>query len=570
MRRYGVKAQDAVIPQILDEGMITHDNISRAEAMAQQDGTESVMFHLVQMGIVEPEPLLQVLSEHFRVDGVNLSDVYPDEKILSLLDAETAVSHRVLPIRRENRRYIVAMADPRDVNALDAVQFALGETVVPVVADTYTLARKIDQSYNRAGEQLQRTLLDFDKDVTVEVIDPLAEMQDEIDEAPIVKVIDATLHEAVRRRASDIHIEPVSDTELRFRFRIDGVLQEQERTGIRLRDAILSRIKILADLNIAEKHHPQDGRIKLKIGNRVIDFRVSTMPTSRGEKAVIRILDKTAISLDLETLGIDPAGLDVIQKTLASPYGMIVATGPTGAGKTTTLYSMLLKVNNEGINVLTAEDPIEYDLDGISQTQVRVDQGLDFADILRSFLRQDPNVIMVGEMRDLDTVQVALRAANTGHLVLSTLHTNDAASAFTRMLDMGAERFNIATAVTTVVAQRLVRRVCQKCKEPATYTADYLRLAERVPGELDGITFWKGAGCPDCDHTGYAGRLGLFEVMPVTTRLRQMIVGDQTSAEEIKTAAREEGMTTLREVGVDRARKGVTTLEEVVAHTSHH
>ena len=566
------QAQDVIIPQLLNEGIITYEALKHAEALAQQDGTESVLYHLIRTGSVRPEVVNELLANHFNCEPVNLLDLEIDEKIAHLIEAKIAVAFRVMPIAKEGRRLKVAMADPRNTDAIDQIMFATSMDVIPVVADTYTLATRIEQVYNRTGEEAQEalTLLDFQgADSVQEVENWLEDVQEEIEEAPIVRLIHATLHEAVKKRASDIHVEPLNAQVLRIRFRIDGELREIARTSIRLRDAIITRIKVMADLDIAEKRKPQDGRIRRKIGNRAIDFRVSIIPTSFGEKAVLRILDKSAVTLDLESLGIDERGLNILLNTLNSPYGMIIATGPTGAGKTTTLYSMLLRLNSTAKNIVSAEDPIEYDLEGITQTQVRAEHGLDFADILRAFLRQDPDVIMVGEMRDQATVQIAIRAALTGHMVLTTLHTNDAPSAFARLLDMGAERWNVANAVSVIIAQRLVRSICDRCKRTLTRDelSPYLKSGAFTEAELMSGPFFKGSGCQACDLTGYRGRTGIFEVLPVTTEIRKLIMDPTATTDQIRVAARNEGMQTLREAGLERARAGITTLDEVIRET---
>jgi type IV pilus assembly protein PilB len=568
MRHNDARVQDEIIDALLERGVLTHDNLKRARTVAEQDENEPVLFHLLRMGIVSPDVATRLLAEYFGCEGVDLATVDIDDKVVHSIEAELAISHRVLPIGRDGPRLRLAMANPRDVEASEAVSFITGRVVVPVVADAYSLAARIDRSYNRTGEQIDKALMEFHGSSSeIEVADVLAEVQEAVAEAPIVKLIYATLHEAVKRKASDIHIEPINRNEMRIRFRIDGQLTERGRMPLKMRDAIVSRVKIMSEMNIAERRKSQDGRISREIDGRVVDFRVNTLPSSFGEKIVLRILDKSQVSLDLEMLGIDERGLDIIRSTLASPVGMIIATGPTGAGKTTTLYSMLLKLDAHARNIISAEDPVEYDLDYITQVPVSAEHGRDFSDILRAALRQDPDVIMVGEMRDLPTMQIAIRAALTGHTVLSTLHTNDAAGAFTRMMDMGAERFNVGTAVSTVIAQRLVRRVCAKCTAPFRYTDDYMKLAQ-VPEELwANATFQRGEGCQACENRGYIGRVGLYEVLAVSPAIRDLIMAADGTAPAIKALARREGMKTLREIGVERSLAGLTTLEEVVANT---
>jgi type IV pilus assembly protein PilB len=382
----------------------------------------------------------------------------------------------------------------------------------------------------------------------------------------VVKLINGLLTDAVRRGASDIHIEPF-EHEMRVRYRIDGALQEVMKPPLRMKAALTSRVKILSSLNIAERRVPQDGRLKLKMGARVIDFRVSTLPVLYGEKIVLRILDKGNLTLDLTKFGFEPKAEQDLMRAILNPYGMVLVTGPTGSGKTTTLYSSLQRINTIDTNIMTAEDPVEYNLMGINQVQVRTEIGLTFAAALRAFLRQDPNIIMIGEIRDLETGSIAIKAALTGHLVLSTLHTNDAPSTITRMIDMGIEAFNVASAVNLVVAQRLVRRICKSCKAPATYTEEAKHSLTKDPELLARIQFQKGKGCDACGQTGYKGRAGLYEVMALSPEIRRMILRGESAA-ELQAHAVTEGMLTLRMDGLKKVERGVTTLEEVVKETA--
>ncbi|MGH7658458.1 MAG: GspE/PulE family protein, partial [Gemmatimonadales bacterium] len=390
--------------------------------------------------------------------------------------------------------------------------------------------------------------------------------QAQIDDAPVVKLINGLLTDAVRRGASDIHIEPF-EHELRVRYRIDGALLEVMKPPIKMKAALTSRVKILSQLNIAERRVPQDGRLKLKMGRRVIDFRVSTLPVLFGEKIVMRILDKGNLTLDLTKFGFEKKAEEDLMRAILNPYGMVLVTGPTGSGKTTTLYSALSRINTPEVNIMTAEDPVEYNLMGINQVLVRTEIGLTFAAALKAFLRQDPNIIMIGEVRDLETGGIAIKAALTGHLVLSTLHTNDAPSTITRMIDMGIEAFNVASAVNLVVAQRLVRRICKDCKEPATYTDEELKPLAFSMEEARKIPFMKGTGCDTCTGTGYKGRARLYEVMGMSPELRRMILRGASVA-ELQEQAVAEGMLTLRMDGIVKIRNGVTTLEEVIKETA--
>ncbi|MEZ4377313.1 MAG: ATPase, T2SS/T4P/T4SS family, partial [Gemmatimonadales bacterium] len=387
-----------------------------------------------------------------------------------------------------------------------------------------------------------------------------------VDDAPVVKLINGVLTDAVKRGASDIHIEPF-EHEIRIRYRVDGALLEVMKPPMKMKAALTSRIKILAQLNIAERRVPQDGRLKLKMGSRVIDFRVSTVPVLFGEKIVMRILDKGNLTLDLSKFGFEPKAEKDLMRNILNPYGMVLVTGPTGSGKTTTLYSALQRVNTIDTNVMTAEDPVEYNLPGINQVQVRSEIGLTFASALRAFLRQDPNIIMIGEIRDLETGGIAIKAALTGHLVLSTLHTNDAPSTIIRMIDMGIEAFNVASAVNLVVAQRLVRRICSNCKAPVSYTDEELHVLTEDVASLKGVQFYRGTGCDQCGGTGYRGRAGLYEVMAMSPALRRMVLTGASTA-ELREKAVEEGMLTLRMDGIKKLERGVTTLTEIVKETA--
>lgn len=572
MRSTDYHAQDDVLSGLLEQGVVTHEEVERARQAAQQDGlNDTVTYHLVKLEIVKPSTLLEFLSQRFRADAIDLSKTPVEERAVNLINGETAMRYRAIPVSRDGSRLVVAMANPRDVEAIDAIRYASQLAVTPMVADLYSISQQIDRHYNQTDEGIKLVMEEFDDLAGVAVInpdeeeDPLAAIQEEIESAPVVRLINGILHDAVRRNASDIHIEPF-ERRLRIRFRIDGALQEVASPPITLRDAVTSRIKIMSGLNIGERRVPQDGRTKLRIGNRTIDFRVNTTPSAFGEKTVLRILDKNAVSLDIETLGIDPRGLEIIMRTLASPYGMIVSTGPTGSGKTTTLYSMLTRLNNDEVNIMSVEDPIEYNLDGITQVQVKSSIGLTFAKVLRSFLRQDPDIIMVGEVRDSETAEIAIQAALTGHMVLSTLHTNDAVSAFARLLDMGVERFYVASSMSTIIAQRLVRRVCTKCARPVQYKSSYLQFARLTPEEIRGARFVKGEGCDACDGVGYSGRIGLFEVLEVTQEIQDLIMTDAPMS-KVKDVAIRQGMKTLRDIGIEKAREGLTTLEEVMKAT---
>jgi type IV pilus assembly protein PilB len=552
---------------LLQEGLLTREQLSSALAEQRTSG-QRLGYILVKQGLVDEVVVTKALARQLRMPAVDLSRFEPDQKILRLIPSDVARKSLVLPLRRDGRNLTVAMADPTDLGLLQDLKFITRYDVFPVIAGEFSLRALIEKHYE-VGEQQQLSDLLKDMEGFGEDLEVVEDQEEEavttaqINDAPVVKLINGILTEAVRRGASDIHIEPF-EHELRVRYRVDGALLEIMRPPLRMKAALTSRIKILSQLNIAERRVPQDGRLKLKMHHRVIDFRVSTLPVLFGEKIVLRILDKGNLTLDLTTFGFEPKAEHDLMKAILNPYGMVLVTGPTGSGKTTTLYSALQRINTVDTNIMTAEDPVEYNLPGINQVQVRADIGLTFASALRAFLRQDPNIIMIGEIRDLETGSIAIKAALTGHLVLSTLHTNDAPSTVTRLIDMGIEAFNVASAVNLVVAQRLVRRVCSDCKAPATYTAEVLAS---LGIDLDHTKFMKGTGCEACGGTGYRGRAGLYEVLTMSPELRRMILRGASVA-ELRAQAVSEGMLTLRMDGVMKVSRGVTTLEEVVKETA--
>ncbi|CAN5443127.1 type IV-A pilus assembly ATPase PilB [soil metagenome] len=545
--------------------------MDRAADDARTGGT-SVGYSLVKLGYIAEDALVRILSREHRVPAVDLQRVTLDRKLIKLIPAEVALKHLLLPLRRVGRTLTVAMANPTALGVVDDLKFITRFDIEPVLAGEYSLKRIVEREYDTSDDRIRDLLQQFHEEEVEFVHQDQDEfgggaLQAQVDEAPVVKLINGILTDAVRRGASDIHFE-CYEHEVRLRYRIDGVLQEVMRPPVRMRAALISRFKILSDLNIAERRLPQDGRIKLRVGRRVIDFRVSTLPTLFGEKIVLRILDKSNLTLDLEKFGMEPRAEEHFMRAISNPYGMVLVTGPTGSGKTTTLYSALSRISSPELNVLTAEDPIEYNLHGINQVQVRSEIGMTFAAALRAFLRQDPNIIMVGEIRDIETGSIAIKAALTGHLVLSTLHTNDAASTITRMIDMGIEAFNVASAVNLITAQRLLRRICKSCKEPVEYPPEYLRAAGITPEEAEEVTFYRGKGCEECGHSGYRGRQGLYEVMAMSPTLRRMILQGASTA-ELQAQAIEEGMLTLRMDGMVKAKRGITTLEEVIKETAN-
>ena len=558
---------------LVHEGLLTREQLAQglAEARAQK---LRLGYALVKLGLIAEVEITKVLARQYRMPAVDLTNFQVDPKIVRLIPAEMAVKNVVLPLKREGRTLTVAMADPTDIGLLEDLKFITRYDLFPVIAGESTLRGLIEKHYENAAaadQQLSSILRDMEEmdEADVEVLEEQedeAATQAQIDDAPVVKLINGLLTDAVRRGASDIHIEPF-EQEIRIRYRIDGALVEIMKPPMKMKAALTSRIKILSQLNIAERRVPQDGRLKLKMGNRVIDFRVSTLPVLFGEKIVLRILDKGNLTLDLSKFGFEPKAEADLMKAILNPYGMVLVTGPTGSGKTTTLYSALSRINTTEVNIMTAEDPVEYNLMGINQVLVRNEIGMTFAAALKAFLRQEPNIIMVGEIRDLETGGIAIKAALTGHLVLSTLHTNDAPSTITRMIDMGVEAFNVASAVNLVVAQRLVRRICKDCKAPATYSDEELASLGTDLDSIRHIPFMKGRGCDTCGGLGYKGRAGLYEVMAMSPELRRMILRGASVA-ELRDQAVAEGMLTLRMDGIVKVRKGVTTLEEVVKETA--
>ncbi len=553
---------------LVREGLITREQLQSALTEQRNTGMR-LGYTLVKLGIIEETEITKMLARQYRMPAVDLARFEVDPRIVKLVPSEVATRHTVLPLKREGRTLTVAMSDPTNMTVLDDLKFITRYDIFPVIAGEYTLRTAIERYYEQTDVQLQSILKDIEAEEDLEVIE---EQEDEdaptqvADDAPVVKLINGILTDAVKRGASDIHIEPF-EHELRVRYRIDGTLQEVMKPPLKLRAALTSRVKIMSNLNIAERRVPQDGRIKLKMGKRVIDFRVSTLPVIYGEKIVLRILDKSNLTLDLSKFGFEPQAEEDLMRAILNPYGMVLVTGPTGSGKTTTLYSALQRINTIEVNIMTAEDPVEYNLYGINQVLVRTEIGMTFAAALRAFLRQDPNIVMVGEIRDIETGSIAIKASLTGHLVLSTLHTNDAPSTVTRMIDMGIEPFNVASAVNLIVAQRLVRRICTDCKSEYKYNAEELSALGISESDATGITFYRGEGCDTCGETGYKGRQGLYEVMAMSPEVRRMVLRG-ASAAELKDQAVEEGMLTLRMDGIVKVKRGITTLEEVVKETA--
>ncbi len=570
---------------LLKENLITPQQLKEALDYQRVNGGR-LAATLVKLGMLTDEEVTSVLSRQYGVPSVNLDLFEVDPSAVALVPQETAERYSVLPLSRVGATLTLAMVDPTNVFAIDDIKFMTGLQVEPVVVSETALNVAIKKHYGTSRElELARVVEDLvaetnanDQYQDYEASLDLVEAEEEIDlenlekmadDAPVVKLVNVFLVDALRRGASDIHVEPY-EKEMRVRFRMDGVLYNIMNPPFKMRDALISRLKIMARLDIAEKRLPQDGRIKLKVKldgrSRDIDFRVSTLPTIFGEKIVLRLLDKENLRLDMTKLGFEPESLEKFKRNINKPYGMVLVTGPTGSGKTSTLYSALQSLNTIDTNIMTAEDPVEFNLQGINQVQMKESIGLNFAAALRSFLRQDPNIILVGEIRDFETAEIAVKAALTGHLVLSTLHTNDAPSTVSRLMNMGIEPFLVATSVNLIQAQRLVRRICAECKTLLKVPVEALVDIGFSPADAPEIKCFKGAGCPACNNTGYKGRVGLYEVMEITDDLRELILVG-ASGLELRRKAIEEGMLTLRRSGLEKVRQGLTTVEEVVRET---
>lgn len=572
---------------LLREKIISPDQLRKAIEEQKISGGR-LGSTMVNLGFIKEQELINFLSKQYGVPAVNLRDFDIDSRISKLVPFEVCEKYNLIPINKAGSTLIVAIADPSNIFAIDDVKFLTGYSVEVVVASEAAIKEAIEREFKRKTQKDERSeepeptieeaqieepsleeavsLLEEVEDVEVvqeeEEIN-VNELQRATEDAPVVKLVNAILHEAIKRRASDIHVEPY-EKQFRVRFRIDGVLYEIMKPPMKLKNAIVSRLKILSNLDIAERRLPQDGRIKLKIsGGKEMDFRVNTLPTLFGEKVCLRLLDKSNLQLDMTKLGFDEDQLKLFKEAIYRPYGMVLVTGPTGSGKTTTLYSALSELNKITENISTAEDPVEYNLMGINQVQMNEAIGLNFANVLRAFLRQDPDIIMVGEIRDFETAEIAIKAALTGHLVLSTLHTNDAPSTIARLLNMGVEPFLVASATNLVLAQRLARKICPECKETVDIPVKTLIDIGLSPEEANTIKCYKGRGCEKCNNTGYKGRIALYEVMMLYDEIKELILVG-APASELKRTAIKLGLKTLRLSGLDKLKDGITTLEEVV------
>ncbi len=563
---------------LVESGLITKEQLQEALEVQKQDN-ERLGTILVKLGYLTEEEITSFLSKQYGIPAVNLEHFEISEDVIKRIPSDIARKYMLIPITRTGSTLTVAMADPTNIYALDDIKFLTGLNVEPVVASELSIKKAIDKYYGSETQiELRKVVEDLEGDFGDEADLEVVEDEEEIDldslvasveEAPVVKFVNMMLMDAVKKGASDVHVEPY-EKYYRVRFRIDGVLHEVMKPPLSMKDAITSRIKIMSKLDIAEKRLPQDGRIKLKMKlegkKKELDFRVSVLPTLFGEKIVMRILDPEKLMLDMTKLGFEQESLDKFESAIAKPYGMVLVTGPTGSGKTNTLYSAISQLNKPETNIMTAEDPVEFNLPGINQVNVRDEIGLTFAAALRSFLRQDPNIILVGEIRDFETAEIAIKAALTGHLVLSTLHTNDAPSTISRLMNMGIEPFLVATSVNLICAQRLVRRVCKNCKEEVKVPKKTLLDIGFKEEELKGLKIYKGKGCDVCNGTGYKGRVGLYEVMEVSDTIKDLILSGATAL-DLREQAIKEGMITLRRSGLIKIRDGVTSIEEVLRET---
>ncbi len=554
---------------LVREKLISLQQLRSAQDEQKKSG-QNLSFTLAKLGYISDGEITNFLSAQYKLPSINLDEFEIEPDVIKLVGRDICEKHKIIPVSRSGSALIVAMADPTNLHATDDVKFLTGFNVEPVVCSETSIAAAIERYYS-AGPSYEEVMADFgvgDEDIDFSADEEevnVLELEKASEDAPVVRLVNVVLLNAIRKGASDIHIEPY-EKRMRVRYRIDGVLHEEMTPPLKLKNAMSSRLKIMSQLDIAERRLPQDGRIKLKLGkDREMDFRVSVLPTMWGEKIVLRLLDKGNLQLDMTKLGFDTKPLSDFKWAIEQPWGMVLVTGPTGSGKTTTLYSALTDLNQPDVNISTAEDPVEYNLHGINQVQMHDEIGLNFAMSLRSFLRQDPDIIMVGEIRDFETAEIAVKAALTGHLVLSTLHTNDAPATISRLLNMGVEPFLITASVNLVLAQRLARKICVDCKQPFAAELEVLREVGFDETQIT-QTVYKGIGCATCNGSGYKGRIALYEVMRFDEGLKEMVL-QGASAAELKTAAIKNGMSTLRASGIRKCIEGVTTTDEIVRVT---
>ncbi|HKC61099.1 MAG TPA: type IV-A pilus assembly ATPase PilB [Myxococcales bacterium] len=556
---------------LVRENLISLQQLQKAQEEQKKAGGR-IGYHLTKLGFIEESELTNFLSKQYGVPSINLKEFDIDSEVVRLVPKDVAEKHQCIPVNRAGASLILAMSDPSNIYAIDDIKFLTGYAIEVVVASEQAIKEALERYYTEKAPSYEEVMEGFDENEIgfehdaeegINVVD----LEKSATDAPVVKLVNLVLLDAIKKGASDIHVEPY-EKDFRVRYRVDGVLYEVMKPPFKLKAAITSRLKIMAELDIAERRLPQDGRIKLKLGKgREMDFRVSVCPTLFGEKVVMRLLDKSTLQLDMTKLGFDIEPLRMFKEAIDRPYGMVLVTGPTGSGKTTTLYSALSELNKTSDNISTAEDPVEFNFSGINQVQMHEDIGLNFAAALRSFLRQDPDIIMVGEIRDFETAEIGIKAALTGHLVLSTLHTNDAPGTVSRLLNMGIEPFLVTSAVNLILAQRLARKLCQECKKAVDVPAQALTDIGVQPDEIGSFQVFEPAGCRTCNDRGYKGRVALYEVMPLWDSLKELVINGASTA-ELKNEAIRLGMQTLRMAGLAKLKAGTTSIEEVVGNTA--
>jgi type IV pilus assembly protein PilB len=555
---------------LVKAGKVTRDQADKALALVK-DKKEKFESALVKVGAVASEDeLATFIGKHLKIGALRLGDVELNPEVVKLIPLDIARKFKVIAVSKLNKTLLVAISDPNNIYVLDAIKFITGCTVQPVISPEAAIEKAIDAHYADAGG-LSEIVKGMESDSDLELVEmeegpTESDLLSAIQDKPLVKLVDSIISDAIRMGASDIHIE-MYEKRIRVRYRVDGDLREMAPLPFKYRAAIISRVKIMAELDISERRLPQDGRIKVKTAGRTVDLRVSVLPTIFGEKIVMRILDPMALMVDMTKLGFREEDLAKFQKTIHAPFGIILVTGPTGSGKTTTLYSALKQINTVDVNIMTAEDPVEFNFEGINQVAVKSEIGLTFAASLRSFLRQDPDIIMVGEIRDGETAEIAIRAALTGHLVFSTLHTNDAPSSVNRLIDMGVPHYLVSSSTRLIMAQRMTRKICQSCKEEVNLTEEQVESLHVPPDVLRNIRAYRGKGCSDCNGTGKSGRTGIYEVMPISSKIEQLILARATDV-EIREAALAEGMYSLRMAAVEKMKNGLIDIDEVFATSS--
>lgn len=560
---------------LVRENLISLQQLQAAQEEQRKTGGK-LGYNLTKLGFIQEQDLTNFLSKQYGVPAINLADFEIEADVIKLIPKDVSEKHQVIPVNRAGSSLIVAMSDPSNIFAIDDIKFLTGYNIEVVVASEGAIKNAIDRYYNPmssqqgaselpAGMNAEDIYNELDEDVQVAEGDEsvnVVDLENAAGDAPVVKLVNLILVDAMKRKASDIHIEPY-EKDFRVRYRIDGMLYEVMKPPAKLKSSIVARLKVMAELDIAERRLPQDGRIKLKVGAKEMDFRVSVLPCLFGEKVVLRLLDKSNLQLDMTKLGFEQHQITDLTTGIKKPFGMCLVTGPTGSGKTTTLYSALSSLNQPNVNISTAEDPVEFNFAGINQVQMHDDIGLNFAAALRSFLRQDPNIIMVGEIRDFETAEIAVKASLTGHMVLSTLHTNDAPSTITRLLNMGIEPFLVAASVNVIIAQRLARRVCKECVQEIQVPKDVLLGAQVKEGDIGTFQLFKGKGCKTCSDTGYKGRVALYEVLTMRDEVKEFVLQGASTA-EIKNEAIRTGMQSLRLSAIKKLKEGTTTVEEVL------